>query len=137
LPRVNRRKVPVSALIISMAFAVVALVSSFISADLIYLFLISSVGASNMFLYAVTCLSQLKFRKKYVEAGNKVEALRFRAPFYPVLPVCGIVFYILLVIMMFFEPNQRLALYTGAPVYVVLYFIYKLCYSSRSGENRT
>lgn len=129
LARVNKKKVPVNALIISMAFAVVALITSFVSADVIYLFLISSVGASNMFLYAVTCISQLKFRKKYNEAGNKAEALKFRAPFYPVLPICGVVFYILLVIMMFFDPTQRLALYTGAPVYLVLYIIYKMCCS--------
>jgi arginine/ornithine permease len=129
LGRVNKRKVPVNALLISIAFAAIALIASFVSADTVYLFLISSVGASNMFLYGVTCLSQIKFRKKYIETGNEVEALRFKVPVYPILPICGIVFYMLLVVMMFFDSTQRLALYTGLPVYLILYVIYKLCYS--------
>jgi arginine/ornithine permease len=129
LARVNKRKVPVNALLISIAFAAIALIASFVSADTVYLFLISSVGASNMFLYGVTCLSQLKFRKRYIETGNEVEALRFKVPAYPVLPICGIIFYIIIVVMMFFDSTQRLALYTGFPVYLILYVIYKLCYS--------
>jgi arginine/ornithine permease len=128
LGKVNKRKVPVNALLISMAFSAVALICSFVSPDRVYLFLISSIGASNMLLYSITCLSQLRFRKMYVEAGNKIQDLKFRAPFYPVLPICGIVFYILLLVMMFFDPTQRLALYTGAPVYIILYILYKLFY---------
>jgi amino acid permease len=131
LAKVSNKKVPVNALLVSMAFAVAAIITSFVSPDTVYLFLISSVGASNMFLYAMTCLSQLGFRKKYILEGNKLEALKFRAPLYPVLPILGIVLYILLVIMMFFDPTQRLALYTGLPVYVVLFGIYQIFFKNR------
>lgn len=126
LSRVNLRKVPVSALVITMGFAVIALLSSFIAADTIYLFLISSVGASNMFLYGLTCYSQYRFRKKYLALGRRLEDLKYKTPFYPMLPWVGILLYTMLVVAMAFDPTQRLALYTGIPSFLLLYGIYRM-----------
>lgn len=125
LAKVNRKKVPVNALLISMAFAVFALFSSVISPDVVYLFLISSVGLGNMFLYGLTCLCQYNFRKRYMAEGNSVDKLKFRAPLYPALPIIGIVFYSLIVIGMAIDPTQRIALFTGLPTYLLLYIVYK------------
>jgi arginine/ornithine permease len=126
LGKVNKKKVPVYALLISMAFASAALVTSFLSADRVYLFLISSIGVSNMFLYAVTCLCQYNFRKVYLKEGNNINKLKFKAPLYPVLPILGIILYTILVIIMIFEPTQRIALYSALPIFAVLYLVYRI-----------
>ena len=131
LGTVNSRKVPVNALLISMVFAILALLSSFISSDVVYLFLISSVGLGNMFLYGLTCLCQYKFRKKYISGGNSIEKLKFKAPLYPVLPIAGIILYSLIVIGMALDPTQRIALYTGLPTYLFLYIIYRFSQSRK------
>jgi amino acid permease len=126
LGKVNKKKVPVNALLISMTFACIALVTSFLSADGVYLFLISSIGVSNMFLYAVTCLCQYNFRKVYLKEGNNINKLKFKAPLYPVLPILGIILYTILVIIMIFEPTQRIALYSSLPIFAVLYLVYRI-----------
>jgi arginine/ornithine permease len=126
LGKVNKKKVPVNALLISMAFASAALVTSFLSADTVYLFLISSIGVSNMFLYAVTCLCQYNFRRGYLKEGNNISKLKFKAPLYPVLPILGIILYTILIIIMIFEPTQRIALYSALPIFAVLYLVYRI-----------
>jgi arginine/ornithine permease len=122
---VNRKKVPVNALLVSIAFACIALVTSFISADTVYLYLISSVGVSNMFLYSVTCLCQYNFRKKYLKDGQDINKLKFKAPLYPILPILGIILYTILVAIMVLEPTQRIALYSSLPIFAVIYLSYK------------
>jgi arginine/ornithine permease len=126
LGRVNSKGVPVKALSVSMAFAILALVSSFVSPDVVYLFLISSIGLGNMFLYGLTCLCQYRFRKRYVAEGNSIDKLGFKVPLYPLLPVAGIVLYALLVLGMALDPTQRIALYTGIPLFIALYGAYRL-----------
>lgn len=126
LGKVNHRKVPVNALLISIGFALLALLSNFISPDVVYLFLISSVGLGNMFLYGITCLCQYNFRKRYLSEGNLVDKLKFKAPLYPALPIIGIIFYSFIVIGMALDPTQRIALYTGIPTYLFLFIVYNV-----------
>jgi amino acid permease len=126
LGKLNDKKIPVNALIVSLMFSLMALVSSFVAADTVYLFLISSIGAANMFLYALDCLCQYKFRKQYIKEGHDLQNLKYKTPLFPMIPLLGIVLYSALVIGMAFQPTQRIALYTGIPLYAIIYLGYKL-----------
>lgn len=126
LGKLNKKKIPVNALIISLIFSLVAIVSSFIAADTVYLFLISSIGAANMFLYALDCLCQYRFRKHYLKSGHDVKDLKYKTPLFPLLPIMGIILYSALVIGMAFQPTQRIALYTGLPLYAIIFLGYKI-----------
>ncbi|QHI73270.1 amino acid permease [Aminipila terrae] len=126
LAKTNERKVPVYSLAISIMFAAFAIVSSFIAADTVYLFLISLLASIDVFVYGVDCICQMRFRKRYVAAGNKVEDLPYRTPFYPVTPIAAIVIYCVIIVAMIMDPTERLAIICGFPLIFILYAGYKL-----------
>ena len=84
--KASKRGVPiVVALCISTAFALIGIVSEFVVENTVYLFLIYFIGR-NIFLYTVICLSQYRFRKRYIAKGGKVEDITFKVASYPLIP---------------------------------------------------
>ncbi|NMM65558.1 amino acid permease [Clostridium sp. P21] len=126
LAKTNNKKVPIYSLIISIMFAGFAIISSFIAADTVYLFLISLLASIDIFVYAIDCICQMRFRKRYIAAGNKVEDLKYKTPFYPFTPIFAVVTYIIIVIAMVIDPTERLAIIFGLPMILLLYAGYKL-----------
>ncbi|SDE17709.1 amino acid permease [Sporomusa acidovorans] len=125
LAEINEKKVPMYSLIISIAFAALAVVSSFIAADTVYLFLISLLASIDIFIYAIDCVCQMRFRKRYIAEGNKVENLKYQTPLYPITPIVAIVFYIAIAVAMLFDPTEKMAIYAGVPTILILYFGFK------------
>lgn len=68
--------------------------------------------------------SQIAFRRKFIREGGKVEDLKFKTPFFPVLPIIGLVLNCLVLTSLAFDSEQRLALYLGIPFVAACYFIY-------------
>ncbi|MGX7204071.1 amino acid permease [Enterococcus pingfangensis] len=119
--KVNKRKVPLNALIVTMVFAVFAVASSFISPDVVYLFLTSFIGAAELVVYAITGLCAMKFRKAFLAEGNHISDLKFKIPLFPIVPILLIILCILVATGMILEPTQRGALTMGAPVFIALF----------------
>lgn len=132
---VNNKKIPMNALIITMLFAIISGVGSILSPDKLYLFLTSLIGTSNIFIYILYAVCIMKFRKRYTEAGNRVEDLKFRVPMYPLVPILLIVIATLVFIGMFLDPTQKMALATGIPTYIMLYLGYSLY--SKNKKNKS
>lgn len=88
-----------------MIFAAFALVTSYVAADTVYLFLIAVVGSSNIYSYGLDCICEYIFRKKYVAAGNKVKDLKYRVRWFPFVPIAGTVLYFLMLVGMGFDPT--------------------------------
>ncbi|QIB69747.1 amino acid permease [Aminipila butyrica] len=126
LAKTNKKKVPVYALAISIMFAAFAIVSSFVAAHTVYLFLISLLASIDILVYGVDCVCQMRFRKRYIAAGNKVEDLKYRTPFYPLTPILAIVTYCIIIVAMVFDPTERLAILFGLPLTIILYVGYRL-----------
>ncbi|MBU3159676.1 amino acid permease [Clostridium frigoris] len=133
LSKLNKNKVPIYSLAISIAFASFAIVSSFIAADTVYLFLISLLASIDIFIYSIDCICQMRFRKRYISEGNKVEDLKYRTPFYPVTPILALILYGIIVIAMIFDPTEKIAVITGVPTIIILYVSFK--YFSRKMNN--
>jgi len=132
LAETNKNKVPVYSLVISIAFASFAIVSSFIAADTVYLFLISLLASIDIFIYSIDCICQMRFRKRYIAEGNKVEDLKYRTPFYPVTPILALTLYAVIVIAMIFSPTERMAIITGVPTSILLYVAYRIFISKKT-----
>ena len=126
LSKVNKNKVPIAALIVTMIFASMALATSVFAAGTVYLFLTSVVSSSNIYAYALDCVCEYIFRKKYVAAGNKVKDLRYHTPLFPFTPIAGTVLYVLMIIGMGFDKTQRSALYLGIPMYALIYVCFSI-----------
>lgn len=121
LGQINEKKVPIYSLYLSVAFAAIAVVSSFIAADTVYLFLISLLASIDIFIYAIDCICQMRFRKRYIAEGNKIEDLKYKTPFYPVTPIVTIILYIVIVMAMLFDPTEKIAIYAGVPTILIFY----------------
>lgn len=117
----NKRKVPMNALIVTMIFAAFAVASSFISPDVVYLFLTSFIGAAELVVYAITGLCALKFRKVFLAEGNSLSDLKFKMPLFPIVPILLVLLCISVATGMLLEPTQRGALTTGAPIFIALF----------------
>lgn len=124
LAKVTKNKVPMNSLIVTMVFAALSIVASFVAADTVYLFLISIVGAGNIFIYGLDCICQYRFRKRYIGNGGKLEDLNFRTPLFPLVPILGVAAYGFVFVGMCLDVSQRMSLILSVIVYTSIYFIY-------------
>ena len=133
LGKINKNGVPMNALILTMAIALLSLLSSVVAEETVYLWLISTAGLGAQMGWIAITASQLAFRKKYVAQGGRVEDLKFKTPLYPFLPLLGLILNGTVLVSLSFDPNQRVALYCGIPFMVVCYLYYKV---RTRGENQ-
>ncbi|WP_411810342.1 amino acid permease [Bacillus glycinifermentans] len=129
LSRVNERGIPMNALWITLGFAGLSLISSFVAAETLYIWLLSLAGLSAQIGWITITLSQLLFRKRYIKEGGKVEDLKFKTPLYPFLPLAGFILNSIVLVSLAFDSEQRMALICGAlfmsGCYIVYHFFVK------------
>ncbi|MDR1953591.1 MAG: amino acid permease [Clostridiales Family XIII bacterium] len=121
LAKVNKRKVPMPALIVTMAFAALSIVCSFVAEDTVYLFLMHIIGGSNIFIYSIVCIAQIRFRRQYLAGGGKLEDLGYKTPLFPLVPILGILAYFLVLVGTVSDPSQRVSIFICVPAYVLIY----------------
>lgn len=80
ISKVNKNKVPINAMIITMLFSAGALVTSFLSPDVVYLFLKSVIGISNVFVYILYALCLMINRNRMKKAGISWDNLKWKVP---------------------------------------------------------
>lgn len=120
---INKRKVPMNALLVTMVFACFAVAASFISPDVVYLFLTSFIGAAELVVYSITGVCAVKFRKYFLRRGHSLSDLKYKIPLFPFIPIALVFLCILVATGMLFDPTQRASLTTGAPVFIGLFVI--------------
>src|ERR671927_1921346 len=77
---VNRRGVPMWAILASTVVGFLSVIAAYVSPDTVFLFLLNSSGAVILFVYLLITLSQLRMRPTIPP-----ERLRVKMWFYPVL----------------------------------------------------
>jgi arginine/ornithine permease len=126
LAQVNKRGIPMNALLLTMVIALLSLLSSFFAENTVYLWLISVAGLGAQVGWIAITASQLAFRRQYVKNGGNVADLKFKTPLYPVLPLIALTLNLLVLVSLAFDPDQRIALYCGIPFVVFCYLFYFL-----------
>jgi arginine/ornithine permease len=119
--KVTKKQVPIYALLLSMAFAAFSMVASFIAEDTVYLFLMTIIAGSNIFLYSVTCICQMRFRKRFLAEGGDLNTLNYKTPLYPFVPILGVAMYALVLVFTLFDESQRLSVIICFIMYGVIY----------------
>ncbi|WIX34037.1 amino acid permease [Salinicola sp. JS01] len=126
LGRLNRRGIPLNAVILSMLGGFGALFSSVYAPDLVYLALVSISGLAVVLVWMAIAASQWRFRRVYVRAGNDPRDLVYRTPGYPWVPLAAFGFCLFACVGIAFDPQQRIALYFGVPFVALCYACYYL-----------
>lgn len=129
--KLSKHKVPMNALYFTMAFSLLSLLTSVMEADQVFILLMSIAGISVTISWMGIATSQFMFRRKYTQQGGKVEDLKFRVPFHPIVPLACIFFCLLIFAFQAFDPTQRIGLFIGIGVLVGLMLLYKFVLSKR------
>ncbi|PRY63498.1 S-methylmethionine:proton symporter (AAT family) [Vreelandella songnenensis] len=126
LGRLNKRGIPMNALLLSMIGGFGALFSSIYAPETVYLVLVSISGLAVVVVWMAIALSQLNFRRQYLREGGRLEDLVYRTPFYPWVPLIAFAACLAACIGIAFDPQQRVALYFGVPFIGLCYLMYFL-----------
>jgi arginine/ornithine permease len=122
--KLSKRKVPFKALVFTMIFSLLSLLTSVIAADTVFVLLMSVAGISVTISWIGIALSQLMFRRKYLQGGGKLEDLQYKVPLYPLIPLICIVFCVSILIFLAFDPTQLIGLLIGLGFLVICYVSY-------------
>lgn len=131
--KLNRRGVPVNAVLFSMIGGVAALLSSVWAPETIYLLLVSIAGFAVVAVWLSIAVCQLLFRRDYILRGGKVEDLAYRVKWYPWVPAIAVISCLGACVGIGFDPEQRIALYVSVPFIVLCYGAY---YATEAYKNR-
>jgi len=111
----------------------VSLMTSFVAADTLFMVLMAVSGMSGTVTWIVIALAQYKFRKAYLRDGGKLSDLKYRAPWFPVLPLMCITLCCSLFVFLALDETQRPSLYWGFGFIALCYGAYFLIHRKRQG----
>lgn len=132
--RVNKNGVPLVALSASMIGGLLALLSSVIAPDTVFVALSAISGFAVVAVWLSICASHFVFRRRHIRPGKPLAGLQYRAPWYPLVPVLGFLLCLLACIGLAFDPDQRIALWCGIPFVALCYASYFLTHKTTSKE---
>ncbi|MED3879191.1 amino acid permease [Priestia megaterium] len=124
LKKLSSKGVPINALIVTMIISGCSLITSVVAAETVYLWFISISGMVTIIVWMSICASQFMFRRRFLAEGGDIKELKFKTPLYPFVPILGFCLYGLVLISLIFIPDQRIGLYCGVPLIIVLYVYY-------------
>ena len=125
LVKINKHGVPMTALLISMAGAVLSLFASIYAADTVYLALVSVAGFAVVIVWLSIPMAQINFRKQW-NLEHSDDELDYKTPFNPILPYITIVLLAISVLGIAWDSSQRAGLYFGIPFMVFCYLYHYL-----------
>lgn len=120
----DRRGVPVAAILMSTAFGYAAVVMNYVSPERVFAFLVDSYGTVAIFVYLLIAFSELRLRGRLEREAP--ERLKVRMWAYPGLTILAIVTMLGIVGAMAFIPDQRLPLLFGVASAAVMLVGYAL-----------
>jgi arginine/ornithine permease len=129
--KLNKRGVPMNALTFTLIFAYVSLLSSVMAEETLFVLLLAISGVGGIVTWIVIAYSQIRFRRQYVAAGGKVEDLKYRVPFFPLIPIVCIAMCLALVAMTAFDPTQRISLFIGLGFIALCYVFYHFKFTKK------
>jgi S-methylmethionine transporter len=133
--RLNKRGIPMNALILSMVGGLLALLSSVIAPDTVFVALSAISGFAVVGVWLSISAAHYNFRRQFLRAGNALSSLKYRAPWYPLTPILGFALCLLACVGLAFDPEQRIALYCGLPFVALCYAMYYLTQRRHQATN--
>ena len=136
LLRLTPRGVPIVALSVSLALALVSLLSSIIAAETVYLVLVSVAGFAVVAVWMSIVASLYFHRRRFVRDGGDIGTLAYRTPLFPVVPIVAFALLLISIVAIAFDPNQVAALYFGVPFVAACYLFFWWRYGRRGATHR-
>lgn len=122
--KLNKRGIPFNALLISLAFALLSLLTSVVAEDTLFVVLLSISGVGGTLTWLAIAVAQIGFRREFIRNGGKLADLEYKVPFYPFIPILCIIMCLLIFVFTAFNETQRVSLYWGGGFVAVCYLYY-------------
>lgn len=124
--KLSQRGVPIIAITISMLGGLLALLTSIIAPDTVFVALTAISGFAVVAVWLSICAAHFFFRREYIRSGKPLSSLKYKAPFYPYVPIIGFILCLIACVGLAFDPEQRIALYFGGLFVIFCLFTYYL-----------
>lgn len=127
--KVNKRGVPMYALMATMAVAALAFLSSFFGNGTVYFWLLNASSLSGFIAWLGIAISHYRFRKAYIKQGRDLKELPYIAKGYPYAPLIAFGLCLIIIAGQFATGEVSwygiIVSYIGLPVFVGLWLGYK------------
>jgi len=139
LAKLNKRGVPVHALLATAALGLLAFLASFFGDGQVYIWLLNASGMSGFIAWLGIAISHYRFRKAYVAQGREVADLPYRSRWFPLGPILAGVMCTIVIIGQSISAfsNGRVdwqflfASYVGIPLFLLLWLGHKWKYKTK------
>ncbi|KAF9535180.1 amino acid permease-domain-containing protein [Crepidotus variabilis] len=129
---VNRRGVPVPALLLALAFSCLTFLTTIWGEGVVFSWLLNITGISALLVWTSIGLISLRFRYAYLKQGRSLADLPYTQPLFPLLPTGVIILGVLMFIAQGyaavrqtpFQAKNVIATYIGVALYIILYLGY-------------
>ncbi|OCG00846.1 S-methylmethionine permease [Gilliamella sp. wkB112] len=136
--KLTKQGVPAIAISISMLGGLLALFTCVIAPDTVFVALTAISGFAVVAVWLSICVSHYFFRQQLTT--TQLSTLKYKAPWYPLVSILGIILCSVACIGLAFDPEQRIALYCGIPFvavcYIAHYFTQVFKKRDSTNENR-
>jgi arginine/ornithine permease len=129
--KLTKRGVPLYALLVTLGYALLSLLSSLIAPETVFILLYSVAAIGGTVAWAVIAWAQYNFRKQYIRGGGKVEDLKFAVPFFPIVPILCILMCMFIFGFTVYDPTQRTSFFIGIGFMLACYVYYCFRYGRR------
>lgn len=131
--KVNKRGVPMNALMLTAMVALLAFLSSFFGNGRVYFWLLNASSLSGFIAWFGIALSHYRFRKAYLAQGKDLKDLPYLAKGYPYAPLIALALCVLVILGqninaltgVHFDWYGVMVSYIGLPVFIMIYLGYK------------
>lgn len=124
--KLSKHKVPLYAMLFTMICSSPALLGEIYGAGQVYIIILSVAGMAGILGWMAICLAQFNFRRQYLAAGKKLGDLKYRTPFYPLVPILGFGINLAVIIGSWFDADTRVGVIAIFPFTIALIICYYL-----------
>lgn len=131
--KLNKRGVPVYALLATLAVGCLAFLSSFFGDGIVYIWLLNASGLSGFIAWVGIAISHYRFRKAFIKQGRDLKELPYKAPFYPFGPLFALTLCLIVIVGQNYSAFigtidwYGIAVsYIGIPLFLIFWFGYKI-----------
>lgn len=135
--KVNARGIPMPALMMTAAIGLFGFVSAIVGEGSAYTWLINISGLSGFITWVGIAICHYRFRRAYVAQGHDINALPYKAPFFPLGPIVAL----LMCLMVIAGQNYNaifeglwlevVSAYIGLPIIIGIWLVHRLVTGSK------
>lgn len=120
----SKNGTPRRGILFSSMILLIAVILNYIVPEKVFIYISAVATVAVITSWMIILLAQLKFRKS--KTKEEAAELKFKIPFYPLSTYIAIAFLLLVIVLMMFIPDMRVALYVAPIWFLILYVGYKV-----------